>query len=76
MTDKEIFNKFKEKNDWRDSDSCVELNIKQLEKIILTACKYAREDGFENGKRIANNLHKAAGGSGMDIFNQIFGGKK
>jgi len=75
MTDKEIFNKFSEKNNWGSSDS-IELSAKQLEKIILTACKYAREDGFENGKRIANNLHKVSGGSGMDIFNEIFGGKK
>ena len=75
MTDKEIFNKFSEKNNWGSLDS-IELSAKQLEKIILTACKYAREDGFENGKRIANNLHKVAGGSGADIFNQMFGGKK
>jgi hypothetical protein len=75
MTDQEIFNKFSEKNDWGDSD-CIELSAKQLEKVILTACKYAREDGFTNGTRIATNLHKAAGNPNMDIFNQVFGGKK
>jgi hypothetical protein len=75
MTDKEIYLKFAAKNKWADSGE-ITLSAKQLEKIILTACKYAREDGFENGKRIANNLHKVSGGSGMDIFNEIFGGKK
>jgi hypothetical protein len=77
MTDKEIYLKFAAKNDWGDSDS-IELTAKQLEKIILTACKYARNDGradgFEEGKRIATNFHKASGGS--DIFNQMFGGVK
>lgn len=72
MTDQQIFNKFSDKNNWGDSD-CIKLSAKQLEKIILTACKYAREDGFENGKRIASNLHKAAGSS--DIFSQMFGVK-
>ena len=78
MTDSDIFKKFSEKNNWGDSD-CIELSAKQLEKIILTACKYAREsgwedgreevrqecyqEGFERGKVVANNLNKAVGGS-------------
>ena len=70
MTDQEIYLKFAQKNDWGDSD-CIELSAKQLEKIILTACKYAREDGFENGNRIV--VDNSAYG---DIFNQLFGGKK
>jgi len=69
MSDKEIWEKFVGVNPaWKDGE--IKLTANQLQKIVLTACKYARGDGFEEGKKVA------AGQNGADIFGEIFGGFK
>jgi len=79
MTDKEIFNKFADKNFWHDL-GVIKLTTNQLEKIILTACRYAREDEFtkEREYRIGqeNMRKRSEAANNADILNQIFGGKK
>jgi hypothetical protein len=61
----------------------IQLTYFQLKKIVETAAKYARQDGFEEGKRVAGELHKKnnsnnRGKTNFDgnIFNDIFGGLK
>jgi hypothetical protein len=77
MSDKEIWEKFVGVNPaWKEGE--IKLTANQLQKIVLTACKYARGDGFEAGKKAAAELYKAmnrgTGQNGADIFKDIFGG--
>lgn len=76
MTDDEIYAKFDKINHWGDSDE-IKLSSAQLKKIILTACKYARNSGYERGKFVAESLYRATNGggsnNGADIYSKIFG---
>jgi hypothetical protein len=78
LTDQEIWDKFISINpDWMNRE--IILSESQLRKIVLTACKYARQSGFETGKKVTADLYKnlnPGGYNGADIFSGIFGGKK
>jgi hypothetical protein len=78
MSDAEIWEKFVSVNpDWVEGD--IVLTKNQLQKIVLTACRYARNSGFETGKKVTADLYKnlnPGGYNGADIFSGIFGGKK
>jgi hypothetical protein len=79
LNNEEIWEKFVGMNPaWKDGE--IKLTVNQLQKIVLTACKYARGDGFEAGKKVAAELYKAmnrgTGQNGADIFGEIFGGLK
>lgn len=77
MTKDEVWSKFCEVNPSFNSEYRVEMSVDKIRKMVETAYKYGNEAGFENGKRITEQLYRAAGGgSSGDLFNQIFGGKK
>ena len=78
MTKEEVWLKFCELNPSFKGESEVCVSPARIKKMVETSYKYGNEAGFEQGKRIASQLHNAVnrgGSQGVDLFNQIFNKK-
>jgi hypothetical protein len=80
MNDKQIWETFISHNSaWEntlETGEKIQLTYFQLKKIVETAAKYARQDGFEEEKRVVRELNTNGNkGSSFDgnIFKDIFG---
>ena len=77
MTKPELWAAITAKNPSFNGEGSVTLSASGLRKLFELTWDKAYSSGFDNGKEIAGELHKAAGGSGgtsgMDAFGSVFG---
>jgi hypothetical protein len=74
MTNKELWEQISAKNPSFNSDGNVTLSSKGLRKLFDLAYDKGFDQGRDVTKKIYGALNQTQGGTGMDIFHEMFGG--